>query len=463
MDGDTATNIGVEELAEPLTLSLEPYLSEDYARAEGERLWAKSWQPAGRLEELPNVGDFISYEIGSDSILVVRSAPDTIKAYHNVCSHRGRRLVEVRPATHNASGKRKLFVCGYHGWRYDLDGKCQHVLDRNDWKGAIDEACTRLTEVSTGTWGGFVWINMDPNCEPLREFLEPAASLLAPFELDQMRYRWRRWVVFDCNWKVALEAFMEPYHVEATHPQFMQFGDFYAWSRAHGLHGNDGFQERNPELAMAASSSITRAGKGKDARLSIAKLQDEILRTVHASTTETLVNAALRLVDELPEGTPAHEVHEHWMASAKRDDAARGVRWPEISSQQMHDAGLAWHLFPNLAILHGITFALCYRTRPYGNDPGKCIFETFAIERYPEGQAPATEWLYTEVGDEAWPPVLAQDFSNMAAVQQGMRSRGFRGPIPNPHQERKITNFHRNLTKYMGAGAPRRLKKGQER
>ncbi|HMI94359.1 MAG TPA: aromatic ring-hydroxylating dioxygenase subunit alpha [Polyangiales bacterium] len=451
-------NIQVEELSEPLKLSLEPYISEEYARAEGDKLWAKVWQHVGRVEEIPNVGDFISYEIGADSILVVRAAPDTIKAYHNVCSHRGRRLVEKAPGDHNASGKRKLFVCGYHGWRYDLDGKCQHVLDRPDWKGSLTDACTRLSEVQVGAWGGWIWINMDPNCMPLRDFLEPAAGLLDPFALEKMRYKWRQWVVFDCNWKVALEAFMEPYHVEATHPQFMEYGDFYAWSRAHGLHGNDGFQERDPDLKMAASSSITRAGKGKDARVSIAKLQDEIYRTVNASTTETLVNAALRLVDELPEETSAHDVHEHWMAAARRDDAARGVTWPTVSAEQMGEAGLAWHLFPNLAILHGITFALCYRTRPYGADPNKCIFEAFAIERYPDGQEPKTEWVYAEATKEKWPAVLAQDFSNMAAVQQGMRSRGFRGPLPNPHQERKITNFHRNLTQYMRAGAPRLLK-----
>lgn len=451
-------NVEVEDLTEPLTLSLEPYLSEDYARAEADKLWAKAWQVAGRVEEIPNVGDFITYDIGADSILVVRSAPDTIKAFHNVCSHRGRRLVESSDQLHNASGKRKLFVCGYHGWRYDLDGKCQHVLDQSDWKGAITDPCTRLSEIKVDSWGGWLWINMDLRAQPLREFLEPAASLLDPFELEKMRYKWRQWVVFDCNWKVALEAFMEPYHVEATHPQFMQFGDFYAWSRAHGLHGNDGFQERDPELKMEASSSITRAGKGSDARLSIAKLQDEILRTVHASTTETLVNAALRLVDELPEGTSAHEVHEHWMASAQRDDAARGVIWPNVTPKQMGDAGLAWHVFPNLAILHGITFALCYRTRPYGSDPNKCIYEAFAIERYPEGRAPQTSWVYAEATKEHWPPVLAQDFSNMAAVQKGMQSRGFRGPLPNPHQERKITNFHRNLAKYMGRGAPSRLK-----
>jgi len=318
---------------------------------------------------------------------------------------------------------------------------------------------THLNEVKVDTWGGWLFINMDPNCVPLREYLEPAASILDPFQFEKMRYKWRQWVVFDCNWKTAIEAFMEPYHVTGTHTQMLEHGQYYAYSAAHGLHGVSGFDERDPTLKMKQSSTITRAGKGKDPRVSTYELQNEIYTTVNnASTTETLVNAAKRLVDELPEGTPPDQVIKHWLASAKADDAKRGVDWPTITPQQMAEAGLAWSVFPNMTILQGITFALCYRVRPYSDDPHKCIFESYAIERYPQGQEPKTEWVYADATKEKWGLVLSQDFSNMAAVQKGMRCRGFRGALPNPHQERKITNFHRNLARYMGRAAPRLLK-----
>jgi hypothetical protein len=115
-------------------------------------------------------------------------------------------------------------------------------------------------------------------------------------------------------------------------------------------------------------------------------------------------------------------------------------------------------VFPNMTILQGNVFALCYRTRPYGNDPDKCIYEAYALERFPEGQEPKPEWKHAEPSDvNEWRLVLTQDFSNMHAVQKGMKSRGFRGPLPNPNQERKVTNFHRNLAEYMGSGAPRRI------
>jgi len=251
---------------------------------------------------------------------------------------------------------------------------------------------------------------------------------------------------------------MEPYHVAGTHPQLLAYGQYYAYSAAHGLHGVSGFDERDPSMKMDQSSTITRAGSGKDPRVSTYELQKEIYTTVNnASTTETLVNAAKRLVDELPEGTSASEVIKHWLARARADDAARGVTWPTITPEQMSKAGLAWSIFPNMAILQGITFALCYRARPYGDSPHKCIFESYAIERYPQGGEPKTEWVYAEPTKENWGMVLSQDFSNMAAVQKGMRSRAFRGTLPNPHQERKVTNFHRNLVKYVGMGGMRRL------
>jgi len=450
-------NIKVEDLAEPLTFPVEAYISEEYARAEGDKLWAKVWQHVGRVEEIPEVGSYITYDIANDSILIVRTAHDTIKAYHNVCPHRGRKLVGTPHGANHACGKRTKFACGYHAWTFDLEGQAIYIPDKDDWKGALTEKRTRLSEVKVDTWGGWIFINMDPNCESLRKYLEPAASLLDPFEFEKMRYRFRQWVVFDCNWKVALEAFLEPYHVRGTHPQLMKYGDFYAWSKAQGLHGNDGFGTQKPEEGSAATATVHRAAKGADARATIAQMQEEFWQTIGASTTETLVNAARRLVDELPEGTPPHEVHRHWLLSAKADDAARGVTWPAISDKQMAEAGLAFHIFPNMNMLPGPTFALYYRVRPYRTDPNKCIYEAVAIERFPEGQEPKTEWKYAEPIEENWRMVIAQDFSNMIEVQRGLHSRGFRGNLPNPHQEQKVTNLHRNLAKYMGTGAPQKL------
>src|SRR6266568_1585859 len=99
-----------EPLSTPKTIPVEAYLSPEYARAERDKLWRKVWQQVDRVEEIPRVGDFLTYEILDDSIIVVRTAPDTIRAYHNVCAHRGRRLIDTPPGEHDARGSRKQFV-----------------------------------------------------------------------------------------------------------------------------------------------------------------------------------------------------------------------------------------------------------------------------------------------------------------------------------------------------------------
>jgi phenylpropionate dioxygenase-like ring-hydroxylating dioxygenase large terminal subunit len=443
-----------EELPEPQTHGVDAYISEAYARAERDKLWRKVWLQAGRLEDIPEVGNYLTYDILDDSILIVRTAPDTLKAYYNVCSHRGRRLVETPKGARNARGKRMNFVCGFHSWTYNLEGQCTYILQKEDWQGALTDERTRLGKVKVDTWGGWIWINLDPNSEPLRDYLEPAASMLDPFELQNMRSRWRRWIIFDCNWKVAMEAFDETYHVPGTHPEFMRFGNFVGWGRPQGKHSHIGY---DAPKGMDENKAKLRLGAGADPRKSTAEMQLYTWREVNTNTTQTLVDAALRLVEELPEGTPAEKVLKHWLDSARRDDAARGVIWPTVDPVHVGKSGTSWQIFPNFQIGHAVNNMLCYSARPFGYNPDKCIFEAAVYELFPKGKEPPAEWEYLAVDDPKWGSVLPQDFSNMAGVQQGMKNGGFRGPLPNPKAEGAVSSLHRNLAKYMGTGAPKKL------
>ena len=458
--------IVAEDLSEALTYPVEAFISRDYAEAEPARLWSKVWQQAGRVEELREVGDYITYNICHDSILIVRDTPETLKAFHNVCPHRGRRLVGNNtgggPKTvaqdtgaHSARGSQLRFGCNYHAWTFDLDGKAAYIPDSEDWNGALHAGCTSLTPLQVDTWGGWIWINMDMAAGPLRDYLEPVASLIDPFEFEKMRYRFRYWGIFDCNWKVALEAFLEPYHVQGTHPQLIKYGDFYSFSKAFGLHGQTGFDSKTHRgEGTAVETSVHRAAGDGDPRTTIAQMQAEYWETIGASTSETLVRTAQRLPINLPEGTPPAEVHKYWMELAQQEDAARGVVWPPLTDAQVAAAGLALSIFPNVNFIPGPTFSLAYRVRPYGTDPDKCIFEAVALDRFGEGDEPETEWTYVEQDLDKWPYVIAQDISNMVEVQRGYKSQGFKGCLPNPWQERKVTNLHRGLAKYMGTGAP---------
>src|ERR1700759_4914544 len=114
----------------PVVIGPEAYTSEAFARAEADNLWPKVWQNACRVEELPNIGDYGTYDIGNDTIVIVRSATDRIRAFYNVCAHRGRRLVD-------GCGHIARFHCRYHAWQYDLEGENIRVLDEPDWEGAL--------------------------------------------------------------------------------------------------------------------------------------------------------------------------------------------------------------------------------------------------------------------------------------------------------------------------------------
>lgn len=439
-----------DQLTRPVVIGPEAYISEDYARAEQDRLWRKVWLQAGRVEDIPNVGDYVTFDIVTDSVIIVRTGADEISAYHNVCPHRGRRLIDTPPGQRNARGTRKNFICGYHGWTFGLDGENAYVEHEEDWEGSLCNGRADLGVVKVDTWGGWLWINLDPEAGSLRDYLEPAASLLEPYQLENMRPRWRKWVVFDCNWKVAMEAFCETYHVNTTHPEFMAFSQFRGWAKNQGLHSHIGFEAPK---GLEEDSGKMRVGVGEDPRLATADMQNFTWENANTNTTATLVAVANRLKDELPEGTPPAEVSAYWIKTAREEDAAKGVIWPTVDPQHTAQAGTAWQIFPNFQIGHAVQNMLCYMARPCGTDPDKCIFEAAVYQLWPEGEAPETEWDYT--APEDWPPVLQQDFNNMAAVQQGMKNVGFRGAQPNPYMERSVASLHYNLSRFMGTGAPR--------
>lgn len=429
----------------PVLIPVEAYISPEYAREERDKLWAKAWQVACREEEIPEVGDYVTYEILDQSVIVVRTAPDTILAHHNVCMHRGRRLTE-------GCGKTGRFICKFHGWQWDITGENVNILNAEDFQGAVNSENSALSPVKCDTWGGYVFINFDPQSESLQEFLDPVPHWLNPFQIERMRYRWRQWLYFPCNWKIALEAFIESYHVPGTHPQLMKFGATKSWSRAHGKHsvfgtGGDG------------GGTTTLLSKDKvDARVMLADFMEHLYETVNANTTQTIVDAAKRLVDVLPEDASPAEVGAKMMELAYIADAERGVDWPAVDPKHFFESGIDWHVFPNTIILHGVTFILGYRARPNGLDPDSCIFEVYVLERYPEGEEPKPENVYQpDMSQENWRLVLSQDFANMGEVQKGVKSWGFPGARPNPVQEQSVMNFHRNLSEYMGRGGPEPL------
>jgi phenylpropionate dioxygenase-like ring-hydroxylating dioxygenase large terminal subunit len=414
------------------------YISPEFVRLEKERLWPRVWQIACREEEIPNPGDFYTYDIADESISVVRRPDGAIAAYYNVCPHRGRRLTE-------GCGRMGRFHCKYHGWKWTLDGKPVDVIDRQDWGDLLQESEIELAPVRVGTWGGWVFVCMDEQEESLEDFLAPLASLLAPYEFDKMRYAWRKSIVLPCNWKVALEAFDEGYHVQTTHRQLLKYMDDVTYSEARGKHGMFGYA---PTRMFGLSSPRLGEPKG-DMRTGLYLFNKEIWDTLQATATLEMLAAAKRL-SELPENADPFTIYGAF-AQFHREEAARNNRpFPDVPVEAMMASGTDWHIFPNFVFLHQPTNMLWYRARPNGDDPDSCIFEINVIERFAEGAEPKVE---VDHGDDwrtvDWGLILSQDFQNMGEVQKGMKSRGFKGARTNPVQERAISNFHRVLHHYL--------------
>ena len=147
-------------------LPKERYTTPEFMDLEFERLWPRVWQIAGREEELGAPGAFIEYPIGDESILVVRTAGGEIAAFHNACRHRGTRLVDGCGSFANGEIR-----CPYHAWTYGLDGHLEHVPDREEFAGLPPDLGLKTVRVEC--WGGFVFVNMDLEAEPLLDFLDP--------------------------------------------------------------------------------------------------------------------------------------------------------------------------------------------------------------------------------------------------------------------------------------------------
>jgi phenylpropionate dioxygenase-like ring-hydroxylating dioxygenase large terminal subunit len=419
------------------------YVSRDYVALEKEHLWPRVWQMACREEEIPRPGDFYTYDIADESISVVRKQDGSIAAYHNVCPHRGRRLT-------SGCGRMGKFHCKYHGWQWSLDGAPVQIVDREDWGDRLQDEEVTLQSVRTGLWGGWVWINMDPDGETLEEYLGEAKAILDPFEIDRMRYVWRKRIVMPCNWKTAQEAFMEGYHVQTTHRQLIAYHDDYTFSRAHGKHAMFGYA---PTALFGLPSPRLGTPKG-DIRKGLYEFNREIWETLKATSTQEMLAAGQRLM-ELPETAGPFEVLTAFAQFHREEAAKSGRPYPEITVEQLAAAGTDWNIFPNMVFLHQATNLLGYRSRPNGDDPNSCIFEIYVLERFAPGEEPKVE---VEDGGSDWRSVdwgliLEQDFQNMEEVQKGMKSRAMAAARPNPVKEITISNFHRVYHDYVGKDA----------
>lgn len=179
---------------------------------EQERVFARTWQLAGRTDQLRAPGDYFTFEVAGESIVVVNAGDAGIRAFYNLCRHRGRRLVDE-----GSCGQASRFKCPYHNWVYGLDGQLRAVPDADAFRD-LDRETRGLLPVHADVWQGLVFVNLEANPEPLRNYLDVLTECMAgAFEPGVLVAA--RTHEFEANWKTVLEAFIETYHIAGLHPQ----------------------------------------------------------------------------------------------------------------------------------------------------------------------------------------------------------------------------------------------------
>jgi nitrite reductase/ring-hydroxylating ferredoxin subunit len=415
----------------------ERYISREFVDLEMERLWPRVWQIACREEELPEVGDYVEYVIGDQSILVVRAAPDTVTAHYNSCLHRGTRLASGQGSFANGE-----IVCRYHAWCYDLDGRLTDIVDREEFEPV--PADLKLGAVRCERWGGFVFVNLDENAAPLLEFLDPLPTMLAAYRLQDMRLRSYRTTILPANWKVVIDAFNEAYHVQGTHPQILPWTDdvhmAYEQFDTHAHYGR--FAGARRQLTPSPRLNIDPDDVDEGAIL--------------AGMVEGLGGAFLKDERAAVEELRARNLPKGGLLGAYQDRrlkllASRGFDVSGFDIEQMTSADDVY-CFPNLVGPIYPGSAILFRVRPDGFDPDRTIKDTWVLE-WPAPDAPerprVTQKFYPDWTERDWGLITTQDYENMEHVQTGMKSHGCTGLRLNPRQEGNILHMHHVIDRYL--------------
>jgi len=206
-------------MADGRTLPFDWYSDPAVLRLERERIFRRAWQYAGRADQVAGPGAFFTCDLGGVPVVVVRGKDGELRAFLNVCRHRGSLVCE-------GEGRRETLQCPYHAWTYGLDGSLR-AAPRSDREPGFDKDGLGLVPVSVGAWGPFVFVNPDGDAAPLADTLGDLPALVAGagLDVDALRFLKRSTSEYEANWKVCSENFLECYHCQVAHPGFSKVVD----------------------------------------------------------------------------------------------------------------------------------------------------------------------------------------------------------------------------------------------
>jgi phenylpropionate dioxygenase-like ring-hydroxylating dioxygenase large terminal subunit len=421
-----------------LKLSTDRYRSREYHERERKRLWMKVWQIAGRADELPQKGDWKTYQLFDQSFLIVRGKDNHIRGFVNACRHRGNQLCRGK-------GSAARFTCPYHKWSYGLDGQILAV-SRPDFNGTIEDFVgpkdsLGLVEVPVECFAGFIFLNPDRDAPPLEDFLGDAAAVLEAYRIDEMvpvGMNVREQIA--CNWKVVMDAFQEGYHVQAVHPELVQFMDM---SRERfspiGRHGAT-------TVPFAADNNVEKIRALPAANFpGVAEIRPRF---------DELVEACRQTDGSLAfgEGISPRSLLQQ---AARERLIAKGLDVSGLTDNQLSDYQF-WAFFPNVFLQLGAGEATVIIAEPDPDgDPNRCVWHAAAYLWLPPEQRAKQRTEVTEVPEgEHFPYFLAleQDYRQMELQQLGLRNLGLES-LQLTKQEPRVAHLHAMLDQWLEGGA----------
>ena len=397
------------------------YTSADFYDLEIDRMWSKVWQWACREEQIPRAGDFLVYDVGPYSALVIRGDDLQIRAFVNSCPHRGMQFANA-----HSTGSGKQFIrCPFHGMSWHLDGSLKEIPCRWDFPHVEDEAFG-LTELPCDRWAGFVFVNFDQAAQPLADYLEVLPEHFRNWGLEDRYIALHTFKELPGNWKMCMEAFLEAYHVLATHTSAI---------------GRSSWANTQYDIF---GKNVTRFY--------------QLLSPEEDDRTQDEVYAALgHQPGDLPEGKQAREQYAEDMKQFMSESLDADLS--DVSPSIMLDS-IEYHLFPNAFFFPGIQIPLIYRFRPLGVD--KCVHEIMILQPLPKsGERPApadvvrlgVDTSYGTVDGFSLAAVLDEDTENFHRQWAGMNAAFKKGQTLGNYQEARIRRFHATLLEYVGADA----------
>ena len=420
-------------------ISYDEYISAEYAAAEHQHMWSRTWQWACREEHIPEPGDYYVYDIGDRSAIVVRGPDGTIKAFHNACLHRG---TQLKPP--GSLGYSPKLRCPFHGWTWSIDGELEHLPC--DWDFPhVDRSEFTLPEVRTGLWGGFVFVNFDDDAAPIEEYVGVLPEHFAgTWDLADRYVEVHVRKRLPANWKAAAQAFLEAYHIVETHSQaLMTAGD------ANAQYDVFGDNVTRFVHTIATTSPHVPSERRPDEEQLLCMLIDR--KSPGGS------------VPEIPHGQRARDVYARYtqeLLGETYDNDFSGLSVSETIDS------IEYHLFPNGFFFPGLQIPLCYRFRPDGPDPDRSIHEVLFLRPKPHScKVPdPAEVIELDVDDSyttvpGMPAglghVLDQDTSNLAAQTRGFKASKKRGQTLGNYQEVRGRHLQAMVRRYITEGRAR--------